>query len=170
MLCCRACRAAGVLPHHSGGSSATTSRSTISKEATACYCCCYWCRVVVGGGRPADALQLLAVQPVLWAALLGLTVNFLQLPLPGSVAAVAAALGPANKPLMLLSAGMLLQPQPPQVRQVGGGDDAAALGLLGRQDIPGRWTDITLLFEGVGILNLFGAFQGLGTSTLVSQQ
>jgi predicted permease len=76
--------------------------------------------VVVGGGRPADALQFLAVQPVLWAALLGLTVNFLQLPLPGSVAAVAAALGPANKPLMLLSAGMLLQPQLPQVRQVGG--------------------------------------------------
>jgi predicted permease len=76
------------------------------------------CRVVVGGGKPIDALQLLVVQPVLWAALLGLALNALQLPLPGSIAAVAAALAPANKALMLLSAGMLLQPALPQLRQV----------------------------------------------------
>jgi predicted permease len=74
--------------------------------------------VVVGGGKPIDALQLLVVQPVLWAALLGLALNALRLPLPGSIAAVAAALAPANKALMLLSAGMLLQPSLPQPRQV----------------------------------------------------
>jgi predicted permease len=79
---------------------------------------CYIYRVVVGGGKPIDALQLLVVQPVLWAALLGLSLNALRLPLPGSVAAVAAALAPANKALMLLSAGMLLQPMLPQPRQV----------------------------------------------------
>ncbi|KAF6263733.1 hypothetical protein COO60DRAFT_1634883 [Scenedesmus sp. NREL 46B-D3] len=75
-------------------------------------------RVVVGGGKPSDALQLLVVQPVLWAALLGLGLNVLRLPLPGSIAVVAAALAPANKALMLLSAGMLLQPALPQPRQV----------------------------------------------------
>eukprot|EP00879_Flechtneria_rotunda_P024111 GHRR01025555.1.p1 GENE.GHRR01025555.1~~GHRR01025555.1.p1 ORF type:complete len:603 (+),score=233.97 GHRR01025555.1:438-2246(+) len=75
-------------------------------------------RVHVGGGKPFDALQLLVVQPVQWAAILGLALNLLNIPLPGSFAAVAGALAPANKPLMLLSAGMLLQPQLPQIRQV----------------------------------------------------
>jgi predicted permease len=73
---------------------------------------------VVGGGKPADAAQLLVVQPVLWAALVGLLLNGLAVPLPDSLAAVAAALAPANKPLMLLSAGMMLQPVMPQPRQV----------------------------------------------------
>jgi predicted permease len=72
----------------------------------------------VGGGKPTDAAQLLIVQPVLWAALVGLVLNAAAVPLPGSVAAVAAALAPANKPLMLLSAGMMLQPAMPQPRQV----------------------------------------------------
>jgi predicted permease len=76
------------------------------------------CRVVVGGGKPIDAAQLLVVQPVLWAALVGLVLNAAAVALPGSVAAVAAALAPANKPLMLLSAGMMLQPVMPQPRQV----------------------------------------------------
>jgi hypothetical protein len=73
----------------------------------------------VGGGQLIDAAQLLVVQPVLWAALIGLSLNALAVPLPGSVAAVSAALAPANKPLMLLSAGMMLQLVPPQPRQVG---------------------------------------------------
>jgi predicted permease len=75
----------------------------------------------VGGGQLADAAQLLVVQPVLWAALIGLSLNALAVPLPGSVAAVSAALAPANKPLMLLSAGMMLQLVSPQPRQVGDG-------------------------------------------------
>lgn len=75
----------------------------------------------MGGGQLVDAAQLLVVQPVLWAALIGLSLNALAVPLPGSVAAVSAALAPANKPLMLLSAGMMLQLVPPQPRQVGDG-------------------------------------------------
>lgn len=82
--------------------------------------CLYPCRVVVGGGKPLDAAGLLVLQPVLWAAAVGLALNALAMPLPGSLAAVAAALAPANKPLMLLSAGMLLQPVMPQSRQVSG--------------------------------------------------
>ncbi|KAF8059713.1 PIP5K1 [Scenedesmus sp. PABB004] len=75
-------------------------------------------RVVVGGGRPADAAALLVAQPALWAALAGLAVNAAALPLPPPVAALAGALAPANRPLMLLSAGMLLAPAAPQGRQV----------------------------------------------------
>lgn len=74
----------------------------------------------MGGGQPQDAAQLLVLQPVLWAALIGLALNTLALPLPRSLEAVTAALAPANKPLMLLSAGMMMQPVLPQSRQVGG--------------------------------------------------
>lgn len=37
-------------------------------------------RVVVGGGRPLDALQLLVAQPVLWAAVVGLALNAAAVP------------------------------------------------------------------------------------------
>ena len=63
----------------------------------------------MGGGRPQDALGLLLLQPPLWAALAGVALCTLgNLPLPSSISAMAAALAPANKPLMLLAAGMTL--------------------------------------------------------------
>ena len=65
-----------------------------------------------------DALQLLVVEPVLWASVLGIILHALQLPLPGVLSSVAATLAPANTPLLLLSAGMLLKFERPQARQV----------------------------------------------------
>jgi hypothetical protein len=75
-------------------------------------------RVPVGGGAPADAAALLAAQPALWAAAAGLALAAAGTGLPQGLAGVAAALAPANRPLMLLSAGMLLRFRAPAPRQV----------------------------------------------------
>ncbi|KAI8472386.1 MAG: hypothetical protein J3K34DRAFT_209779 [Monoraphidium minutum] len=72
----------------------------------------------VGGGRVSDAARLLAARPELWAAAAGLAVAAAGCGLPAGVGGVAAALAPANGPLMLLSAGMLLGFAQPQTRQV----------------------------------------------------
>ena len=79
-------------------------------------------RVDVGGGKPQDALSLLLLQPPLWAALAGiLALSFsaftaggvsapspLLLVLPPSLDAASSVLAPANRPLLLLAAGMTL--------------------------------------------------------------
>jgi len=48
--------------------------------------------VPVGGGKPADAAALLAGQPVVWAAVVGLVLSALRIPLPDSVRAEEACL------------------------------------------------------------------------------
>lgn len=77
-------------------------------------------RVDVGGGQPQDALGLLLLQPPLWAALAGIALCALgNLPLPPSIDTIAATLAPANKPLMLMAAGMTLprlEVLPPLIR------------------------------------------------------
>lgn len=73
----------------------------------------------MGGGKWQDAFQQLAVYPPLWAALVGLSLGALGLPLPASVDAISASLAPANKPLMLLAAGMTMSFELPQPRMVG---------------------------------------------------
>ncbi|GAX73486.1 hypothetical protein CEUSTIGMA_g938.t1 [Chlamydomonas eustigma] len=65
-------------------------------------------RVDTGGGKPADALMLLVSQPSFWAALLGLSLQGLALPLSPSVDTATAVLAAANQPLLMLSAGLLL--------------------------------------------------------------
>ena len=74
----------------------------------------------MGGGQPQDALGLLLLQPPLWAALAGIALCALgNLPLPTSISTLAATLAPANKPLMLMAAGMTLprlEVLPPLIR------------------------------------------------------
>ncbi len=78
-------------------------------------------RVKVGGGRPQDALQLLAQAPVLWAVALGLALNVARVPLPASLDAVTAALAPANAPLLLLAFGVTMERwERPPAHMVGG--------------------------------------------------
>jgi hypothetical protein len=77
-----------------------------------------------------DAAQLLVVEPVLWAAVVGIVLHALQLPLPGVLSSVAAALAPANTPLLLLSVGMLLKFEKPQARQVGGWGGGRGAGAM----------------------------------------
>ena len=77
----------------------------------------------MGGGKPQDALGLLLLQPPLWAALAGIvTLSFTAftaaggvsapspqlLTLPPSLDAASSVLAPANRPLLLLAAGMTL--------------------------------------------------------------
>lgn len=73
----------------------------------------YTRRVDVGGGTPRDAATMLLHQPLLWAALAGVALNALDLPLPRAVHAVSGALAPVHAPLALLAAGAVLGLQPP---------------------------------------------------------
>lgn len=75
-------------------------------------------RVEVGGGTPQDGLQQLLQYPPLWAILGGLVLNLLHLPLPHAVDSVTRVLAPANKPLMLLAFGLMLNIEKVQPRQV----------------------------------------------------
>lgn len=42
-------------------------------------------RVIVGGGKLTDALQLTIIQPILWSILLGLSFNVTEISLPKTV-------------------------------------------------------------------------------------
>ena len=67
----------------------------------------------VGGGSPQDALQQLLGSFPFWVSLAGLAACYTGLAsgsLPPSLDALTASLAPANRPLMLLAAGMTLPP------------------------------------------------------------
>jgi predicted permease len=76
--------------------------------------------VPVGGGKLQDALSLLLQYPPLWAVVACVALNLFSTPLPAAVDSITAVLAPANRPLMLLAAGMTLKAQLPSQQGVVG--------------------------------------------------
>lgn len=74
--------------------------------------------VEVGGGSLDEAFRQVALSPRTWLLVVALAVNGLSISLGPSISLVTATLAPANRPLMLIAAGMMLDLNQPQPRQV----------------------------------------------------